>query len=207
MKTLSGKQKKTLDYIKSYINKKGMSPSYAEIAEHFDNNVSFIHQAVQALIKKGYLEKTEGMARGLRLKETEQDVVKHNLILIPLYGKVAAGEPIFIDDNVRGYIPVEKNMRMRGNEYALTVEGDSMIERHIIGGDNIVVRKQNYAEDGDVVVALVDEEVTVKIFRKKNGSIYLQPANELYKPIKKPFQILGIVIGLTRELDIVYTKD
>jgi len=203
---ITKKQQSVLRFIEKFINKKGYSPSYKEISEKFDVNVNAIQKVIHVLVAKGYLEKLEGIARGFRILSMNEDEmnIKKNLVLIPVYGKVSAGEPVFADDNIRGYIAAERTRKMNGEEFAASVEGDSMIEKHIIDGDNIIVRKQNYANDGDVIVALVEGEVTVKIFRKKGSDIYLQPANELYKPIWKPFEILGVMIGLTRDLNIIY---
>jgi len=209
MDTITKKQQTVLSFIEKFINKKGYSPSFKEIAEKFDVNVNAIQKVVSVLISKGYLEKLDGIARGFKIISQNEygNNLKKNLVLIPVYGKVAAGEPIFIDDNIRGYLAVEKNRKMNGNEFALTIEGDSMIEKHIIEGDNVIVKKQNYADDGDVIVAEVEGEVTIKIFRKRGNDVYLQPANELHRPIRKPFKILGIMIGLTRDINIIYGQN
>lgn len=207
MKTITVKQQKTLNFIEKFISKNGYSPSYREISEKFNVNVSVIQKVVNSLVTKNYLEKVEGISRGFKIVKSEDDIqaekVKANTIIIPLYGKVAAGEPIFADDNIQGYLTVEKNRHFTGSEFGTVVQGDSMIEKHIVENDILIVRKQNTANDGDIIVALIDDEVTTKIFRKKGKDIYLQPANELYKPIRADFQILGIVVGLTRDFNRV----
>lgn len=209
MKTITKKQQAVLTYVERFIESNGYSPTYKEISEQFEVNVNATQKVIAVLAAKGYMQKLSGIARGLKVvtQENSEDSVKKNLTMIPLYGKVAAGAPIFIDDNINGYIAVERNNMYKGNEFALTVEGESMIDKHIIDGDNIIVRKQSHADDGDVIVAMVDEEVTVKILRKRGSDIYLMPANELYKPIRKPFTILGVVIGLNRELNMVYGRN
>ena len=206
MKKLTKKQASVLDFIKKSIETNLYAPTYKEIAQKFGNNVNAIQQVIHALVKKGYMEKTEGIARGLRVRENtpvEMNRVKSNIIAIPLYGNVAAGEPIFADDNIEGYIALEKPKRSSGTLFAVSVRGDSMIEKRIVEKDKLIVRKQNTANDGDIVVALLDDEVTVKVFKKNGEKPYLQPANNRYDPIHKPFKILGIVVGLTRDYTAV----
>jgi repressor LexA len=204
MEKLTKKQASVLDFIKKSVENRSYPPTYKEIAEKFGNNVNAIQQVITALVKKGYLEKTEGIARGLRIREsTVPPQVRSNIITIPLYGNVAAGEPVFADDNIEGYVAVEKPRRASGTMFAVTVRGDSMIEKRIVEKDKLIVRKQNIANDGDIVVALLDDEVTVKLFRKNGGKPYLQPANNRYDPIRKPFKILGIVVGLVRDYTTV----
>jgi len=204
MKKLTKKQASVLDFLKKSIEINLYAPTYKEIAEKFGNNVNAIQQVIIALEKKGYIEKTGGIARGLRVREnTPPAQAKSNVITIPLYGNVAAGEPVFADDNIEGYVAVEKPRRTSGTLFAVTVRGDSMIEKRIVEKDKLIVRKQNTANDGDIVVALLDDEVTVKVFKKNGGKPYLQPANNRYDPIHKPFKILGIVVGLTRDYTAV----
>lgn len=202
MKKLTKNQQKVADFISRFTKKHLYSPTYKEIAEHFGVNVNAIQQTVAALIKKDALERSEGIARGLRIKPVPDAEILHGsaaMITIPLYGSVAAGEPIFADNNIEGYITVDKPQRSAGELFAVTVRGDSMTDKKIIERDKLIVRKQNTANDGEIVVALLDDEVTVKVFKKNNGSPYLQPANNKYDPIHRPFKILGIVVGLTRD--------
>jgi repressor LexA len=208
MQKLTKKQSTLLEFIRRYIIERQHAPTYKEIAENFGINVNAIQQAVGALIKKGFLERAEGIARGLRLKDNllaEISRIKSNVIVIPLYGNVAAGEPIFADSNIVDHVAVEKPRRSSGTLFSVTVRGDSMIDKKILEKDKLIVRKQSTASDGDIVVALLDDEVTVKIFRipgTRDGKPYLQPANDKYDPIRRPFKILGIVVGLTRDYTI-----
>lgn len=205
MKKLTKKQLKIVEFIRKFISENSYSPTYKEIAEHFKVNVNAIQQAIAALIKKGSIEKTDGIARGLRIKEEHTaELLKagRNTLVIPLYGNVAAGEPIFADNNIEGYITIDKPKRASGELFSVTVRGDSMIDKKIVEKDRLIVRKQSTADDGEIVVALLDEEVTVKIFRKNGGLPYLQPANNKYNAIRQPFEILGIVVGLTRDLSL-----
>ncbi|MCC6864753.1 MAG: transcriptional repressor LexA [Ignavibacteria bacterium] len=202
MKKLTKNQQRTADFISRYIKEHLYSPTYKEIAEHFKVNVNAIQQTVAALVKKGALERNERIARGLRVKQVPNAELLHGsvkMITIPLYGNVAAGEPVFADNNIEGYITVDKPRRLSGEMFAVTVRGDSMTDKKIIERDKLIIRKQSTANDGEIVVALLDDEVTVKIFKKNNGKPYLQPANNKYDPIRRPFKILGIVVGLTRD--------
>ncbi len=135
MEKLTKKQAKTVKFIKEFIDENSYSPTYKEIAEHFKVNVNAVQQSISALIKKGSLQKVSGIARGLRLKDAmpeELSRVKSNLIVIPLYGNVAAGEPVFADNNIEGYIAVEKPRRAKGDLFSVTVRGDSMIDKKIV---------------------------------------------------------------------------
>lgn len=204
MKTLTKKQAKLGDFIKKFISQSGHAPTYKEIAGHFKVNVNAVQQQVSALEKKGYLERTGGIARGIKLKALEETPVELShalagLITVPLYGNVAAGEPIFADNNIEGYITVDKPRHASGELFAVTVRGDSMTDKKIIEKDKLIVRRQSTANDGEIVVALLEDEVTVKVFKTRGGLPYLQPANNKYDPIHKPFKILGIVVGLTRD--------
>ena len=202
MKELTKKQAKLVEFIKEFITSSGYSPTYKEIAEHFKVNVNAIQQSVAALVKKGFIDRSGGMARSIKLKDdqfTELQRARANMITIPLYGNVSAGEPIFADNNIEGYITVEKPRHSQGELFSVTVRGDSMVDKKIVEKDKLIVRRQNTAADGEIVVALLDDEVTVKVFKKNGGAPYLQPANTQYDPIKRPFKILGIVVGLTRD--------
>jgi len=206
MQKLTKKQSTVLEFIKHYIIEQQHAPTYKEIADNFGINVNAIQQSVAALIKKGFVERAEsGIARGLRLKDNLPAGInraKSGVIVIPLYGNVAAGEPIFADSNIVDHVAVEKPRRASGTLFSVTVRGDSMIDKKILERDKLIVRKQANASDGDIVVALLDDEVTVKIFKTGSGKPYLQPANDKYDPIRRPFKILGIVVGLTRDYTI-----
>ncbi|MEO8513240.1 MAG: transcriptional repressor LexA [Ignavibacteria bacterium] len=206
MKKLTKNQQQVADYISGFTAEHYYSPTYKEIAEHFGVNVNAIQQVVAALVKKDAAERSEGVARGLRIKTAPDAEMIHGsvkMITIPLYGSVAAGEPIFADNNIESYISVEKPARAQGELFAVTVRGDSMVDKKIIEKDKLIVKKQNTANDGEIVVALLDDEVTVKVFKLGGGTPYLQPANDQYNPIRKPFTILGIVVGLTRDFTAV----
>lgn len=206
MKKLTKNQQRVADFISRFTREHLYSPTYKEIAEHFKVNVNAIQQVVTALVKKDAIERSEGIARGLRIKSAPEAELLHGsvkMITIPLYGNVAAGEPVFADNNIEGYITVDKPRRSSGELFAVTVRGDSMTDKKIVERDKLIVKKQSTANDGEIVVALLDDEVTVKVFKHNNGKPYLQPANNKYDPIYRPFKILGIVVGLTRDYTAV----
>ena len=134
-KKLTKNQQNVLEFIKRYIIEKQYSPTYKEIAKNFGINVNAIQQVIGAMVKKGFIEKSEGIARGLRLKDTlpfEMSRIKSAVQVIPLYGNVAAGEPIFADSNIEGYVAVEKPRRASGTLFSVTVRGDSMVDKKIV---------------------------------------------------------------------------
>src|SRR5688572_29146023 len=135
MNKLTKKQQQVADYISSFTAKHLYSPTYKEIAEYFKVNVNAIQQVITALVKKDAAERSEGIARGLRIKSAPDAEIIHGsvkMITIPLYGNVAAGEPIFAENNIEDYITVEKPQRGQGELFAVTVRGDSMIDKKIV---------------------------------------------------------------------------
>ncbi len=195
---LTKRQKQILDYITKCIKENDYAPSLEEIKRHFRlSSVSTIHQHIEALRGKEYLEKIENQPRSIELSHQK----KHSdLIRIPLLGTIAAGEPIeAIEDRETIKIP-KSQISKSGEHYALRVQGDSMIDEGIFDGDTVVIRKQPTAENGETVVALInDNEVTLKkIYREKNG-FRLQPANPTLRPIfTKEIVIQGKVISVIR---------
>lgn len=189
MLNLTPKQKRILDFIHEFINDKGYPPSLAEIARKFNKSIPTIFQFVETLKNKGFLTKESDVARGIYTQKPE----------VFLLGKIAAGEPIEPIENPEP-ISVPNNMLLNpGNYYALEVKGDSMIDEGILDGDRIVIKYQNDAEDGDRVVAITEKGATLKILRKKNGKIFLQPRNRKYKNIyPKSLEIRGRFVGLQR---------
>lgn len=194
VKSLTPKQKRVLDYIVGLYRKNGYSPSLNEISRHFKKSIPTIHQYIKTLVEKGYLTKQENATRGI-VPNTEAGVK------IPLLGYIAAGEPIEPIENPE---PVNVPLNMvakQGQYYALKVKGDSMIEDGILDNDTIVVKHQLTAENNDTVVAVTEDGATLKIFRKKNGKIFLEPRNEKLKSIyPKQLEIRGKFVGLVRNL-------
>lgn len=204
MDTLTIKQQKILDFIEKHRIEQNYPPTLKEIAEKFNVTIGTVQDHISALQRKGYLERRKDIARGFRVIKTDSRISdykrKADVNFIPLYGNVAAGEPIFAGDNIQGYITMEKNTAGHNIHFALRVKGDSMTDSGIYDGDIVIVRKQDTAEDGEIVIALLDDEATVKTLRNKRIKAYLEASNSKYKSIiNKPFSIIGKVIELRRE--------
>ena len=193
LKPLTKKQKKTLDFITSFIAKKGYSPSLKEIAKFLGTtNISTAQYFVEELEKKGYLKKLPHKNRGIILINKSQTA--------PLLGYIAAGKPIEPIENPET-IEIPRNIKLdtRHSHYALQVKGDSMIDMGILDDDIILIRHQMTAENGDVVVAITEDGATLKVYRSKNGKIILEPRNKDY-PVFEPkeLEIRGKFVGLMR---------
>ena len=197
--TLTPKQRQVLNTIQEITAERGSAPTFREIADHLGyDSVGTVQDHIKALTRKGYLEQSNpGKARGLRptLHEASRS--------IPILGKVPAGNPLEAIEDTQGQTVVSAHWR--GDLYALQVRGDSMIEAGILEGDTVIVRAQNTAENGDIVVASIDGEATVKQLEKKNGRIRLLPANARYRPImldpSQENRIQGKVIALQRKFE------
>ncbi len=192
-------EQKILQALTKYIETHGYSPTYRELQDLLQlKAIGSVQKTVQQLIQKGHVINT-GKWRGLELAEPV-DVMA---VRIPLAGTVAAGAPIEAIET-RDYVDVARTMIQPGQSYfALRVKGDSMIEDHILDGDIVVIRKQKTPQQNDIVVALIDDEATLKRFHKSKGVIELHPANKKYKPIlvnpTHNFEILGILSGIIRK--------
>lgn len=201
MATLTKRQKQILDYIKTYIKKNGISPTFEEIKKHFKlSALSTVHQHIETLVKKDFLEKNGSSARGLELKKKNP----YNLTKIPLLGTIAAGQPIeAIETRDENITIATNNINKSGNYYALKVQGNSMIDEGIFDGDIVIIKKQSTAGNGQTVVAIIDDnEATLKkIYREKNR-FRLQPANQTMLPLfRKEVKIRGVVIEIKRNLE------
>ena len=201
MSTLTKKQKQILDFIKSYISKKGLSPTIEEIRKHFKlSAVSTIHQHLEALEKKDFIERNGSSARGIELKKKNP----FSLIKIPLVGVITAGQPIEAIETIGESVMIASgNIKKDEQYYALEVRGTSMIDEGIFDGDIVVIKKQSSAENGQTVVAIIDDnEATLKkIYREKN-QFRLQPANQTMLPIyRREVEIRGVVIEIKRNLE------
>ena len=199
---LTKRQKEILDYIGSFIEEQGYAPSFEEIAESFGySSLATVHEHLSNLERKGYIRKSYNESRSIELVGQERSVAA---VELPLLGAVAAGLPIeAIQETETLAVPPDMVRRRRDN-YVLRVEGNSMIEEQIRDGDYIVVQAQDHAEDGQMVVALVQgESATVKkLYREPGRQIRLQPANPTMEPIVVPadeVRIQGIVVGVIRK--------
>jgi repressor LexA len=208
MTELSQRQSDVLDFIALAIESRGLPPSYREIGDALGiASTNGVSDHVKALIKKGYLRKIDagsGKARGIQLTAKSRSMHAHdNLIEIPLLGHVAAGTPMLADQNQEGVINFDSNLlRGSGPTFALRVRGDSMIEEGIHDGDMVLVHQQSTARNGDIVVALIDGEATVKYYFHEGHRIRLQPANSSMDPIfvgpDQETAIQGTVAGVIR---------
>ena len=225
---LTRKQNELLNYLIECIESNGITPSYEEICSALSlKSKSGIHRIVKSLEERGFVERLENKARAIAPKKypngqiynsevinfkdkfiSKKSVLNHSLINktnveIPLLGKIAAGTPIEAISNYDNFIDIPSSLTMSGDCYALSVDGDSMINAGILNGDTVIINKKTNVENGDIVVALIDnEEATLKRFRKKGDSIALEPANDKYKTyIYGPDRITiqGILCGLFRE--------
>ena len=192
------KQKEILDFIKAFSKKHGYSPSIPELAKHFKRAVGTIHEHIQKLHESGYLLKEENKRRGIDVTKRE------GLKKIPIVGTIAAGQPIEAIEIPNSTITIsKKEISPREKYYALRVQGNSMVNEGIYDGDIVVIRKQETANDGQTVVAIIDDnEATLKkIYREKNR-FRLQPANQVLLPFfRKEVEIRGIVIKIVRSLE------
>jgi len=202
--TLYKKQKQILDYISQYIQINGHSPTLQEIASAMGlSSLATVHEHIQSLEKKGILKRYDGAVRGLEIVD---DSFSSSLsaVSLPLVGYIAAGKPIEAIENPLASILVSSDIVSKTKRcFVLQVRGESMIDENICDGDYIVVQQQDTANDGQIVVALIDNEfATLKtLYREKDGKIRLQPANKKMDPIiveAKSLQIQGIVTGVIR---------
>lgn len=201
-KNLTKKQRAIFDFIVGFIDDNGFAPSYREIAEHFNlSSVATVSDHVRSLATKGYLRTTEGEARAIEIMEYEDENANSGVRELPLYGLIAAGQPIEALASPEK-ISVPQDMLGSGDYYTLQVKGDSMIEDGIFDGDYVIIEKREVANNGDVVVALINgREATLKRFYKEARQVRLEPANSSLKPIfvKNDLQIQGKMIGLLRK--------
>lgn len=199
---LTEKQRAVLDYIESLIVERGHPPTIREIGRRFGiRSTNGVRTHISALIKKGYLKKQQFISRGLELTRTLASAVGR----VPLVGSVPAGQPIDAAENIEGEIALDVSFVPKGETFSLTVTGDSMLNAGILDGDVVIVKKQAVADKGDIVVAVINGEATVKRYFPENGQIRLQPENERFDPIlvdsrAGDFRIAGKVVGLLRRI-------
>jgi repressor LexA len=202
-KDLTVRQKEILRYILATIKKSGYPPSIREIGKAMGiKSLGGVTCHLNALEKKGHIKRGSNH-RSIRVLPTAKEITEGSteIVSLPLLGRIAAGEPILAEQNIEDWIPLPKFL-VRGNRdvFLLRVKGDSMKEDHILDGDLIVVRHQMDAENGEIIVAVIDGEATVKRFYRQGDHVRLQPANQDFKPIvvRGDFRICGKVIGLFR---------
>lgn len=200
---ISQKQSEILEYMKNEILNRGFPPSVREICEAVNlKSTSSVHSHLETLEKNGYIRRDPTKPRAIEIVDDNFNLVRRETVNVPIVGKVAAGQPLLAVENIEGYFPIPSEFMPNNKTFMLVVEGDSMINAGIFNGDYVIVEQQNTAENGQKVVALVDDSATVKTFYKEKDHIRLQPENDSMAPIlvgaDQFFQILGKVIGVFR---------
>jgi repressor LexA len=198
MKTLTARQKEVLDFIASFHAEHAYPPTIREIAERFEISVKGAYDHVKALEKKGSLRLGENRSRALEL--VGRDRPERSVVELPLLGEVAAGKPILADENFSGTIRVPADIARSGDCFALSVRGDSMKDVGIFHGDIAVIEQRQTADNGEIVVAMIDDAVTLKRFFRENNRVKLVAENPAYAPIyTQDARILGRLRGLIRK--------
>lgn len=198
--TLTAKQEQILKCIKQSLKDKGYPPSVRELCLAVGlSSTSTVHSHLNTLEKKGYIRRDPSKPRTIEVLDEEVNWLSDYVNAVPILGKVTAGAPILAVENIEEYFPLPKHLTRHDETFMLNVKGTSMINAGIHDGDQIIVRKQDHANNGDIVVALIDDEVTVKRFFKEKNCFRLQPENDTMAPIYcLDVCILGKVIGLVR---------
>ena len=197
---ITPKQQEILEYIKETILKKGYPPAVRDICEAVNlKSTSSVHSHLETLERNGYIRRDPTKPRTIEIIDDCFNLARREVVNVPLLGTVAAGMPLLAQENIENYFPIPTEMLPDKEVFMLRVKGDSMIEAGIFNGDLIFVEKTVTAENGEIVVALLDDSATVKRFYKENGHYRLQPENSSMEPIiVDEVQILGKVFGLFR---------
>jgi len=202
MRPLTPRQQQIFDFIREKISDTGMPPTRAEIAEYFGfKSANAAEEHLKALAKKSYIEMLPGTSRGIRLAEEFIEVEG-----LPLIGRVAAGEPILAEEHIEEHYKVDGDLFHPAADYLLRVNGDSMKNIGILDGDLLAVHQTTDVQQGQVVVARVEEDVTVKRYKREGNVVYLHAENEDFSPIKvdltsQNFSIEGLAVGVIRAAD------
>ena len=200
-KPLTKKQDRIFEFVRKHLQDIGYPPTVREIGAAFNISEKGAHDHLNALEKKGYIRRTPKKPRAIEILEFVPQKLPQAAVEVPIVGRVAAGEPVLASENLEGTLPVPQEVVKDDICFALRVSGKSMIETGIFEGDVVIVRSQNYADTGDIVVALLEEEATVKRFFRDGNKIRLQPENTMMSPIiVDDVQILGKVVGLFRKM-------
>jgi len=206
MEELTRKQKEILEFIKKTMFKKGVSPTFREIMQFFGfKSIKTVQDHIKALEKKGYIKKDPNKSRSIILEDFSKTL--KDTVRVPILGQISAGKPIFAEENIEGYINLDKFLIKHSKDiFALKVKGDSMINAGILDGDYVIVKKQPTVENGEIACVLIDNEATVKRFYKRENCIELKPENPNYKSIiitkdtTANILILGKVVGVFRTI-------
>lgn len=198
---ITKKQQEILDYIKNEIINRGFPPAVREICEAVNlKSTSSVHSHLETLEKNGYIRRDPTKPRAIEIVDDNFNLVRREVVNVPVIGRVAAGEPLLAIENIENYFPIPAEFMPNAQTFILNVQGESMINAGILNGDHVIVEQCSTADNGDMVVALIDDSATVKTFYKEEGHIRLQPENDYMDPIivEGDLQILGKVIGVFR---------
>ena len=197
---ISDKQREILEFIKSEILHRGYPPAVRDICEAVHlKSTSSVHSHLETLEKNGYIRRDPTKPRAIEIMDDTFNLLRREVVNVPILGRVAAGEPLFAAENIESYFPIPAEYMPNQEAFILQVKGDSMVNAGILDGDHIMVKSQPTEENGDVVVALIEDSATVKTFYKEVNCYRLQPENDAMDPIiVKDCTILGKVFGVMR---------
>ena len=197
---ITSKQKEILEYIKETILKKGYPPTEREICEAVRlKSTSSVHSHLETLERNGFIRRDPTKPRAMEILDDMFGLTRREMVQIPMIGTVTAGQPILAEENIEDYFPVPADLLPNTQTFMLRIKGNSMINAGIFDGDRVIVERTPTAENGDIVVALIDDSATVKRFYKEDGYYRLQPENDAMEPIiVTNMNVLGKVIGLFR---------
>jgi repressor LexA len=206
-RALTPRQQEIYEYIKVQTEEFRRPPTVREIANRFNiSSTNGVRSILAALIKKGYINRSPRTSRGIEILHDETSATDSSSVEIPIVGRVAAGEPILAVQNLEGTITIDRDFIARRKDvFALRVKGDSMINAGIFDGDLVFAQQQNTAERGEIIIAKIDDEATVKYFQPQKEWVELHAANPKYQPIivrpERDFSIAGRVIGIMRKIN------
>ena len=197
---ISEKQREILEYIKQEILQRGYPPAVREICEAVNlKSTSSVHSHLETLEKNGFIRRDPTKPRAIEILDDDFNLTRREVVNVPVIGQVAAGEPILAEQNIQDYFPIPVEFMPNAEAFMLKVKGESMINAGIFSGDTVLVQRQSDAQNGDMVVALVDDSATVKTFYKEDGYYRLQPENDNMEPIIVDHcEVLGKVFGVFR---------
>ncbi len=202
--TLTDRQRSILDFLGDFLEENGYPPTLREIGAHFGiKSPRGVQDHLEALERKGHIRRRREASRGIEILDYRPPA-SDNVVRLPLVGRVAAGQPVLSEENIDDWMEIDSALARKGS-FLLKVVGDSMIDAHICEGDTLVVESAEEARNGEIVVALVDDEATVKTFFKEKGAIRLQPENSTMEPIMVPagsaeVRVIGKVLAILRVL-------
>lgn len=197
---ITEKQSQILEYIKAEILNKGYPPSVRDICQAVQlKSTSSVHSHLETLEKNGYIRRDPTKPRTIEILDDNFNLARREVVNVPIVGTVAAGQPILAIENIENYFPIPAEYIPNEETFLLKVKGESMVNAGILDGDYILVKRQSCAQNGEIVVALVDDSATVKTFYKEDGHIRLQPENDQMEPIiVREAEIIGKVFGVFR---------